>query len=205
MPLFTKPVPIGPLPRGRDAVRENDSINALVETRSVLEKVVSFLGGYSNKTIQGADGKIYNVLGNDAGEGESISTDISYQPFQLVVETVDSAPKIRVIPSTLGEGSSFDLGFSAGDDPPYYLDPVVGSVYGIFTYDSSSGLITSRSLAIGTMPDSSAGTLNVEIGTVGGSEDEGWTAVNSRYGPITVTICRNWYASSAPYFSASVS
>ena len=138
------------------------------------------------------------------------------KPFQLIVATdsadtsVPPAPKIRVVPSTLVGGSSTDLGFSEGDDPPYLLDPSEGVLIGGFTWDDSTGEITSRWLEIQSpVPDSSTGTSYVEIGTVHWVADDSdaggyWTVSNSRYGPINATICRNWFAAEAPYYGVNL-
>ena len=81
MPLFSRPVPIPPQPRGRSAVRENDSLAALVETRSVVQKIDSFLRQFSIKQVNSADGRILNVLGSDVGF-EEVGTSES-APFQI--------------------------------------------------------------------------------------------------------------------------
>lgn len=145
---------------------------------------------------------------------DSLPAKASFQPFQLVVASSGGStptPKIRVIPSTLAGGSSTELGFSAGDDPPYLLDPQEGVIVGGITWDTTTGEITSRWLEIkDSFPDPSYvpdGTDYVEIGTVHWVDDESeagghWTVANSRYGPINATVCRNWFASEAPFFRA---
>ena len=145
----------------------------------------------------------------------------SLQPFQLFVgtdpadTTVPPAPKIRVISSTLAGGTSTDLGFSFGDSPGYYLDPAEGVLVGGITFDPASGApVTSRWLEIldhfPTSDEVPDGTDYVEIGTVHWVADPldlvnggHWTVTNSRYGPITAQICRNWLASEAPFFTVT--
>lgn len=131
------------------------------------------------------------------------------QPFALRVETdpddtsPSPAPKIRVYASTLAGGSSADIGFADGDDPPYLFSPLVGVVQGGLTIDTD-GKITSRWLEIvASLSDDTDDTFYVEIGTVAQDDDGNWTTSNSRYGPINATICRNWFAAEAPFYGAT--
>ena len=164
---------------------------------------------------QGADGSLIDPIIPCANPGGSAPAP---NPFQLLVTTDPAdtsptpAPKIRVIPSTLTGGSSTDLGFSPGDNPKYFLDPSEGVLVGGISWDPTTGEITTRWLEIkSTFPTSDEvpdGTDYVEIGTVHWVADDSdagghWTASNSRYGPINATICRNWFASEAPYFGCS--
>ncbi|MEI6036096.1 MAG: hypothetical protein WCS65_17665 [Verrucomicrobiae bacterium] len=135
----------------------------------------------------------------------------SPQPFTLSVTTdpedtnIPPAPQIRVLPSTLAGGSSTDLGFSEGDHPQYLLTPAEGILQGGITIDGTTGAVTSRWLEISaTLTADDATTYYVEIGTVHyNTTSELWQATNSRYGPITATVCRDWYASAAPFFGVS--
>jgi hypothetical protein len=136
------------------------------------------------------------------------SASIVFQPLELALATSGGEtpePRIRVYASTIAGGSSTDIGFTEGDDPPYLLTPSEGVLQGGITIDGTTGEVTSRWLEIvselGTDDDT---TFYVEIGTVAAGETEGsWIVSNSRYGPIHAQICRNWYASSAPYFGVN--
>jgi hypothetical protein len=115
---------------------------------------------------------------------------------------------IRVVSSTLAGGSSADLGFALGDEPPYLLAPSAGVLIGGITFGPTTGLIATRWLEIQAIfPDPSGvpdGTDYVEIGTVAwDAANEVWTVSNSRYGPINITICRNWFAAEAPFYSVT--
>jgi len=143
------------------------------------------------------------VVGRSAPPGSS-----SIQPFQLMVASTEGenpTPCIRVAASTLAGGSSADLGFSEGDDPPYLLTPSKGVLVGGITIDGTTGDVTSRWLNIeSTMPEDDGTTFYVEIGTVTDGESPGtWIVSNSRYGPVFAQICRNWYAAEAPFFGVN--
>jgi hypothetical protein len=129
------------------------------------------------------------------------------QPFQLATVNTGTSEspnwKVRVHASTLAGGSSTDLGFAEGDDPPYLLTAEEGIVQGGITIDGSTGEVTSRWLEIvGGLSEGDDSTFYVEIGTVA-FEEGVFTAANSRYGPITATICRNWFAAEAPYYGVT--
>jgi hypothetical protein len=136
-------------------------------------------------------------------------------PFQLIVTTDPAdtssppAPMIRVIPSSLAGGSMTDLGFSLGDDPPYFLEPTEGLLVGGITWGTSDGQVTSRWLEILTeLPAAEDGTDYVEIGTVHWASDDSaaggkWVVTNTRYGPVYAIIFRDWGAASPPYFRAN--
>jgi len=135
----------------------------------------------------------------------------SFRPFQLEVTTdpndtsENPAPKIRVYESTLAGGSSVDLGFALGDNPPYLLTPSNGIVVGGFAYDVDSRLITSRWLEIrSSLPAITDGLAYVAIGTVHlDAVTNTWQASNSRYGPITANICREWFAAAHPFYTVT--
>ena len=131
------------------------------------------------------------------------------QPFELLVASTGGEspePRIRIMPSTLAGGSSTNLGFSEGDDPQYLLAPAEGHIVGGITIDSS-GEITSRWLEIKSdMPENTSDTFYVEIGTVGHAsvgDTASWVVSNSCYGPISVTVCRNWFAADPPFYSVT--
>jgi hypothetical protein len=161
--------------------------------------ITAFAGGTFARTAGGT------TLWSRGRPGENAS---SAQPFALQM-TLSSgaspAPRVRVYASTLAGGSSTDIGFAEGDDPPYLLTPTVGVVQGGISIDGATGEVTSRWIEIVSelTPDDDT-TFYVEIGTVAEGESEGtWLVSNSRFGPITATICRNWYAAEAPYFGVT--
>lgn len=128
------------------------------------------------------------------------------RPLHLIVttdpeDTSENPPKkIRVVASTIAGGSSTDVGFAEGDDPPYLLTPAIGVVQGGITVDSS-GNVTSRWIEIvSSLSADTEDTFYVEIGTVGWDDEaETWLVSNSRYGPIGAQICRNWFTSPPRY------
>lgn len=124
------------------------------------------------------------------------------RPFALSVEADGEVLKVRVRPSTLAGGASTDLGFTEGDEEPFYLDLAEGVVQGGITLDEE-GAVTSRWLEI--VEELSADTdddFHVEIGTVAQDGDR-WLVTNSRYGPIAAQICRRWYATAAPWHTVT--
>lgn len=142
--------------------------------------------------------------GGKSPDGDSNGSSTS--PFALAVTSAPGSPsttRIRVYPSTLAGGSSTDLGFSEGDEPPFLLVPEEGILVGGITVDQQTGEVTSRSIEIlSEMPADTDDTFYVEIGTI--ALDAGtWSVSNSRYGPINVQICRNWYAAEEPYFGVT--
>ena len=124
------------------------------------------------------------------------------RPFQLIVVSDEGDPRIRVVESTLAGGGSEELGFAEGDTPPYLLEPAEGVLVGGITYDVATRYVTSRWLEI--LPafptEIEDGTGYVQLGTITHSGDT-WIASNSRYGPITAEIWRNWFAAEAPFFN----
>lgn len=144
------------------------------------------------------------AISADPGKGGTSSPPT--RPFQISIETGnDDTPKIRVRSSTLAGGSATDIGFSPGDDPPYQLTPSAGKLVGGITYNTTTKAITSRWLEIlSSVPAPEDGTAYVEIGTIGSNDGE-WIASNSRYGPIQVAICRNWFAATAPRYTVHFS
>lgn len=135
----------------------------------------------------------------DTAESAASST---FRPFQIVAfnNGTEESPdwKIRIYSSTLAGGSSTDLGFSLGDDPPYLLSASSGIVQGRITIDSE-GNVTSRLLEIvGTLSENTDTNFYVEIGTIA-ENNETFTTSNSRYGPIDANICRDWFSNPPTY------
>jgi hypothetical protein len=120
------------------------------------------------------------------------------RPFGLSIVLEDDEPMVRVRASTLAGGSATDLGFASADSPPYLLPASAGVVQGGITIDANGG-VTSRWIEIvAELSADTEDTFHVEIGTVA-ELDEGWRANNSRYGPIDVQICRDWFANPPRY------
>ena len=129
------------------------------------------------------------------------------RPFQLAVvnvsETEEPEYKIRVYPSTLAGGSSSDLGFAVGDDPPFLLNAQGGYLQGGITIDVN-GEVTSRWLEIveeisAPSSDENGQTFYIEIGMIAANEDGTFSVGNTRYGPIDARICRNWFSNPPTY------
>lgn len=127
------------------------------------------------------------------------STDPYPFKMQMVSDELGD-PKIRVYASILGDGSSTDLGFAEGDDPPYLLTPSAGVLQGGITINVYGG-ITSRWLEIvEELSTDTEDTFYVEIGTIAyDTEAETYSVTNTSYGPLYCTICRNWFSNPAEY------
>lgn len=137
--------------------------------------------------------------------GSSSSTEL--KPFELVLTNHPDSPStkvIRIVSSTLAGGSAADLGFNLGDDPISFFSPMAGVVQGGIQIDPSDGSIIDRWLdLVEELGENTATIFYVEIGTVGGDAEAGWTVSNSRYGPIDATICRNWFAAEEPFYGVT--
>ena len=128
---------------------------------------------------------------------------VTSYPFKITVINTGSPEspiwKVRVYPSTLAGGSSIDLGFSLADNPPYLLNAEQGVVQGKIIIDEN-GEVNSRSLEIVNQLSSNTDTnFHVEIGTVAELGSGGFAVSNSRYGPIDVNICRDWFSNPPTY------
>lgn len=163
-----------------------------------------------NRPVSGIGTMVYDAPGGRPVNaiGGSSTSSLFYEPFRLISTDNGADPislRIRITASTLGGGSSEDLGFAEGDDPPYLLTPSGsgGFVWGGITVDQTDGTITSRFLDIGaSVPEDTATEFYVEIGSYVIDADT-LTVSNSRYGPINATICRNWFASESPFYGLS--
>lgn len=69
------------------------------------------------------------------------------------------------------------------------------------TLNGTDGAYEAEIVALAEAPEPTATVLHFLLGAV---SDEGSVSQTS-CGPITVTVCRNWYAGEAPYFGMSVS
>lgn len=149
-------------------------------------------GGDNIDEIQTPSGRFFKAKSDNSS---------SRQPFELRVASDGMTLKIRIYPSTLDGGSSVDLGFTEGDPSPGYLFTVAadGVIYGVITIDDETGEVTSKSLGSGsTLPTDDETTFHVEIGTYD-VDDDILTVANSRYGPIGVNVCRDWFSNPATY------
>lgn len=128
------------------------------------------------------------------------------KPFELRVLEVDGDKMIRLYPSTLAGATAIDLGFKDDDNAsPYYFPPETSQVFGKITIDETNGEITERSIvAASAMPANTSSVFCVSIGYIAsGTDTAAPSCGNNRYGPINATICRNWYATAAPYYGVS--
>lgn len=202
MPLFKHSLDLPPSPRGSyDALREEKNMLALGEQRTLFARLYNFLRPFQPEKIVDATGRKLTVLATPQGKDPVSSR--SGQPFGLFIVEVEEGTQIRINSSTLAGGSSTDLGFSPGDDPPYLLPPAAGVVQGGISINGATGEITSRWIEIKpSLSPNTDTTFYVEIGTIG-NDGSTWHVANSRYGPIDARICRNWFASSAPFYGVT--
>lgn len=111
------------------------------------------------------------------------------------------------IPSECGILESTLAGATPGDFTDGFMALALsgdGYVFAKLTIDGETGAVTARELITGT--SSSIDDTDTEFHTaIGGysTTDEVVTVWNLRYGPIDATICRNWFATAAPYYSVS--
>lgn len=120
------------------------------------------------------------------------------RPFQLSVVN-DAGWKVRVYPSTLAGGSSLDLGFSLGDDPPFLLNAEDGIVEGKITIDEEGNVVERSLQLVSNLSLNTTTDFHVEIGTVRRLLNNTFIVANSRYGPIDAQICRNWFSNPPTY------
>lgn len=119
-------------------------------------------------------------------------------PFELFSA---GGNKLRIRESTLAE--LVPDGFTDGEKE-FTVSTGAGIIYGKLTIDDTDGTAVSVTIEQGTgdLPENTATLHHVLIGsyTVEGSgEGAEISASNSRYGPIPVTICRNWFTAEAPF------
>lgn len=129
------------------------------------------------------------------------------QPFSLQLVTEGNATKIRVWASTIA--SRYPTGFQPGDNPAYLLSPSgnTGYVYGGVSINTTTGEIVENGVWVGigsSVPANTSDTFYVMIGSYSKTGEQ-YVVSNARYGPINFTACRDWYASSAPFWGASFS
>lgn len=126
------------------------------------------------------------------------------QPFKLIDASEGETKKIRVVYSTLaGEEPT---GFSPGDDPEYKLTvSATGYIWGGITINETTGEIVDDGIWLDSgsaVPANTDDTFYVQIGSFS-IDDDTLTIAQARFGPIHATICRNWFASAAPYFGVN--
>ena len=201
MGIFRQPLDVPPGPKGKhNATREADTIRALGESRTILQRLVNLLSPFAPTGILDATGRRFICLAFEAGTGEVAET-LGIRPFTLL-DASDGAPKIRVIGSTIGAASP--TGFSPGDDPPYILTlgGATGVIYGGVTIDTATGFITSWFVGQdASLPADDDETFHFQIGSWATTGGGAIVPHNDRYGPVHVQVCRDWFASAVPYFS----
>lgn len=69
------------------------------------------------------------------------------------------------------------------------------------TLNGTDGTYEAEIVALAEAPEPTATVVHFLLGAV---SDEG-SVSQTACGPVTVTVCRNWYAGEAPYFGMSVS
>jgi hypothetical protein len=138
----------------------------------------------------------------DLPAGGSSAQAVTPNPFQLIAY---SPTQIRVTSSTF-DGSvpdfpSADQAFSDGDDPPCLFTPTgAGILFGHAEIDqtatSSGDVVTAVELDFdATVPADTDTDMYVRIGSWSMDDSSKIKGVsNDRYGPITITVCRSWYA-----------
>jgi len=163
MALFSQPVPIPPHGRGSGAVREGDTIKALVETRGVIARISAFLAGFGVNTITGADGRMFDVLSKSAGGVPGITGGIPLDhPWTIRIKKIDS---------------SWKAGISHRSDVYDGMTWTKKTVTGLFTSDAPQ--------------EDNAGWIPVEAGFVylkGTVDSEGEiTAINVEWGEAALS------------------
>ena len=200
MGLFKSPMPVAPGPRSSSRgsyAREGDTIGRLGEVSRVIDRIWAILSPYSAKTITSADGRKYTVLGRDMGITDGLYPNLS---LALYLRTVASVLGVWVTPGTVG-------GLEATSDDAIYGDNIAssgsGDVWVELNYSDTDGSITTVVIDSGAaMPADSTGVAYYKIGHY---EADGDTFLISQtaYGPVSVTICRNWYRTSAPFYGVT--
>lgn len=204
MPLFNQPVPVSPSPKGKwNPFREGDTLKALGETRNVVQKLIQELAPYfPAKSLTDADGRRFLALAQELGDGLGIA---GGEPFQLVPYLDGSTQKVKVIYSTLA-GEAPTTPTPEGDFSYLFTPSGTQKVYGKITINGTTGEVTTRILAAASsVPADDDTNFHVEIGTMTANGSDSATVANARFGPIDVTICRNWFAAEAPFFGVSFS
>lgn len=73
-------------------------------------------------------------------------------------------------------------------------------IYAHVTIDGTTGAITARLLgSAASTPTDTTTDFYTQIGNVQPNGTGGVTVVNYRYGPVVVTVCRNWFSNPASY------
>ncbi len=201
MGVFKTSAPIPPGPKSKfNAGREAETVKALAETQTLFERLITMLAPFRPKQITDAAGQRVMVLAQDLGQGPVIPAEP--RPFQLTDARDEDGLKVRIHASTLG--GELPDGFSDGDEPPYIVSVTGnGKIWGGISINDSTGEITGRWLDKGTTVP--ANTTTEKYVLIGSWWSTGDTLLlsNSRYGPIDVDICRNWFAAASPFYGVS--
>lgn len=138
------------------------------------------------------------VISAAAGVGVS-----ELKPFQLIPG--EEANEIDVLESSIG--SEIPSGFAEGRKT-FVASGTGGYIYARVAV-SNSGEISSVGLLSGSsVPNDTNTVYHAPIGwyaVEGTAPNITVTMGNLRYGPVNVTICRDWFASSSPYYGVSLS
>lgn len=144
-------------------------------------------------------------LSQAVGEAGGVAGEIALKPFQLVYFVDDSdAHKVRVKYSTLV--SEAPTSPTPETNLDYIFSFTAGNkVYAKLTINGTTGAATARILATAaTVPTNTNTEFHELIGSMIEIGDIK-SVTNTRYGPIAATICRNWFASAAPYYGVTFS
>lgn len=114
--------------------------------------------------------------------------------FRLYTETVGSTVKLMVGPGQVGDV------FIAAEDMGT-LNSLMGKIVFIaITLDGEDGTYTAELDADDEFPEASDTEKAIYLGSI---SDEGGITQGA-CGPLSVTVCRNWYAGASPYYGITV-
>jgi hypothetical protein len=125
--------------------------------------------------------------------------------FKLVPFEDSGTQKVKVLYSTVGGvAPTAGSGFSMSGSDYVYTPSGTEKVYAKVVYSDSDGSVTTRTIEkASSVPANTTGNAYEEIGTSTSNGSDPATVANGRYGPIPFKACRNYGASSAPYYGAS--
>lgn len=198
---FMHPTPIEPGPKGKyQPTREGDTLKALGESKSVLERLMTFLAPYQPNNITDVSGRRFQVLAVDFGKEDVVAAS---KPFQLVAFKDGATQKVKVLASTMA-GDIPTTPSPDGDGNFIFTPSGTQKIYGKITINSSTGVIATRELEAGaSLPADTATEFHVLIGQMKANGTDSATVINYRYGPINAAICRIWFAAEAPFFGVN--
>lgn len=141
---------------------------------------------------------ITRTSGSDGADGSEGSGGGTVEmPLQLYLKTVgegeEATQQVWIRPGPVNgiEATAGELVAASGS----------GEVWAVLNYNTTTGEVTSVDIDHGvSMPESEPGALRHLIGYYDVTTR---TVSNAAYGPLNASICRNWFAASAPYYNAS--